>query len=1262
MEDLAVLIASCIRTQSGEAPLVAGRAIVGGLLEFAVRDLEPEWFRRVLFARLDRMQADLASALDYAMLGVHADLAALLAYQEAADAGRFAALMSELGRVLDRLPPGPADERQVTVYLAALIRWLDTDPWPSDTRFAGPALTPAAIERKLRIVSDNGQVEQDLDADDLARQCIRLVIVGGPGSGKTWLARRTARLCAEAALDRLAAGALTDEVELPLYTTCARLSAAPPADDIRGAIVASALGQLPDLGGSRIIEALRMLFRERNAPTLLVADSLDEARGADDRIRQADTLPPAWRIMLTSRPASWNRQLAISRDDPYRRTGILRPLRYPDDVEPFITDWYRERPAWAVDLAGQLRERPALWQAATVPLILAFYCIIGGDHPLPSRRADLYAKVIRRMLTGRWRGGGDRDPDLDACLETLRGWAWSAATSDHQSGVGSWADEFPTPRIRTSQDDRDALDHVAPPLGPPDPDTGMTQRRFVHRSLQEHLVAEHVAMRMSAEEAASELLNHIWYDPNWEYSAPATVAMHPRRDQLLRELICRAAGTDHVPADISVIDAQGEFRGFLARIASETSEADWPHRTAEIIGQARVELARSARIYDLGGAESWATSNQQARQALLGLLSAETYGPSSAWLAFGIAQLNPTPEERRQVRETLLGLLASDQSWGFAALLDTMVQLAPTAEDQRQARKALLGLLGETSKWNAADVVRAVIRLHATAEDKREAREALLGKLSDDFDYLTAGTLVDAVVALASTAEDMRESRTALLEMLAHETDDLGAEHLVRGAIQLAPAAADKRHVREALFRLLSGQDGGGWISRQASGWMAADLVDGIVQLALTAGEKRHARETLRGLLTVHVTGTMAATVVANLVSGMCQLGLAAEDKREARDAVLKALAHETDAEVAAELGELICRLEPTPAEKRRAREALLTSLEHENGAGFPDQLAGLLIQLDPSAADKRQASAALLRLLTDRVGGWLVVDLPGRIAQLASAPDDKRQAREALIALLANPAYSAVAIHLAGGLIQLHPTAADMLRAREGLLGSLLSPIGILHAGQLVGALNQLDLTAPEKLRARETLLAHLAHLARWAYNPGAEMAQIVAAIAQLDPTAEDKRLARGVLLGDLAGQRFISGTQVRQLVDLVVELSPTAQEKSQVCGRLLEMLAERPGGLDTPRELMGGVAVLAATAEDKRHVREVLSGLLARETSSWIGKALADGLTRLEPAVSDLNTWHAWPMAPPGELLAAARQNSTLREWLAALPSLASLPLRTD
>jgi hypothetical protein len=199
VEDLAGLIASCLPHQTGDDSLAVGRAVAGGLLEFAVRDLEPEWFRQVLFARLDRMQADQASSLDQAMLSVHADLAALFVLRDSAAADRYALVIGQLTRVLNRLPPGPADRGELEVYLATLISWLNTDPWPQDSQFAGPALTPAAIERKLRIAGDRGQGGEDLDADDLAKQSERLVVLGGPGSGKTWLARRTARLCAEAA-------------------------------------------------------------------------------------------------------------------------------------------------------------------------------------------------------------------------------------------------------------------------------------------------------------------------------------------------------------------------------------------------------------------------------------------------------------------------------------------------------------------------------------------------------------------------------------------------------------------------------------------------------------------------------------------------------------------------------------------------------------------------------------------------------------------------------------------------------------------------------------------------------------------------------------------------------------------------------------------------------------------------------------------------------------------------------------------------------
>ena len=701
--------------------------------------------------------------------------------------------MPRLGLVLDQLPSGPAGQTEVTVYLATLIRWLNTDPWPQETRFAGLALTPAAIERKLSITDSDGLTGgRDLDADDLARRCTRLVVLGAPGSGKTWLARRTARLCAEAALAALAGGALLDEIELPLYITCARLSAAPPGDGIRRAVVASALGQLPDLGGSRVVDAVRVLFEDRDAPTLLVADSLDEARGADERIRQADTLPAAWRIVLTSRPGSWNRQLVID-DDPSRRVGVLQPLRYPDNVEPFIAAWFSGRPAWAASLAAQLRDRPDLQQAATVPLILAFYCIVGGGLPLPGRRVDLYAKVIRRVLTGRWRGAGAHDPDPDACLETLRGWAWSAAASNPVSGVGDWLDEFPTQRVRQSQDDRDALDHVAVPLEPPELDTGMTRRRFVHRSIQEHLVAEHVALRMHAKEAAAELLNHLWFDPDWEYSGPAALAMHPQHEGVLKELICRLTGADRLTVDLAAIDGSWEIRRFLARVARESSENGWSGEAAELIGRARTDLAMWRRgDLPLVVANDWPTSNRLIIEWLLVSLDRET--ETARERVGAVTRLAVAPEERAQAREALLTLLGRRITPSTARqLVEAVARLAATPQERMSARQALLTLLArETGPGRARVLAEAIMWLDPLPEERVSAREALLTLLARRISPQTARQLAEVVARLAATPQERASAREALLTLLARETRLETAQELVEAVMGLDPVPQER--------------------------------------------------------------------------------------------------------------------------------------------------------------------------------------------------------------------------------------------------------------------------------------------------------------------------------------------------------------------------------------------------------------------------------------------------------------------------------------
>ena len=873
VEDLATRIAACLPPRDGrtaEDSHAAALTIARGLLEFAVADLDPKLFQRVLMARLQRMETGQASALDEALLGLHA---------------RFDSVMDQLKLVLDRLPPGPARRGEIAVYLRTLIDWLNTDPWPRDPQFGGPVLTPAAIERKLRITATGRDGEQDLDADGLAQQCARLVILGGPGAGKTWLAKRAARRCAEDALQVLAAGGTLEEVELPLYTTCSRLFGA--GGDIREAVVSSALGQLADLGGSRISAALGVFFAERNAPTLLVIDSLDEAHGPSERLRQAGTLP--WRIVLTSRPSSWRNQLTISDTDESHRVGELQPLDYPGDVEPFIERWFAGRPERGNDLAAQIARRPGLQQAATVPLILAFYCIVGGTGPLPDFRRDLYTRVLNRMLTGRWRDDDDRQPDADTCLQTLRAWAWDGAASNHPvSGVGTWADDIPAKRVRLGEADADALDHVATPLGPPDVDTGTTLRRFIHRSIREHLVAGHVAS-LPVDQAVTVLLPHLWYDPDWEYAAPAAIAMHPQHDQLLRDLICRAASSDQIPGDLSVIDAGWEARGLLARVAAESSEPDWSPEVAGMIGQARVELARSGRFGDLGGAAHWGTSDRQARDALLGLLARETERPGGRAAGGRAGAARPdgggqAPGPRRAARaagrrdQQPGGRSGWRAGWRSSTRRRrTSARPATRCSGCWPARPAARGPNCWRAGWRSSTT---------TAEDKRQARDALLGLLaretSSEEAARLAGRLAGGLAQLDPTAEDKRQARDALLGLLARADRQPGGRSAGgRGGPARPDGGGQAPGPRGAARAAGPGdrQPGG----RRAGGQAGAARPDGGGQ---APGPRRAAR----------AAGPRDQQLRAErLAGGLAQLDPTAEDKRQARDALLGLLARKTN-------------------------------------------------------------------------------------------------------------------------------------------------------------------------------------------------------------------------------------------------------------------------------------------------------------------------------------------------------------------------------
>ena len=319
---------------------------------------------------------------------------------------------------------------------------------------------------------------------------------------------------------------------------------------------------------------------------------------------------------------------------------------------------------------------------------------------------------------------------------------------------------------------------MATPLDLPDVDTSQTLRRFIHRSLREHLVAEHVAS-LPTDQAVEALLPHLWYDADWEYAAPAALAMHPKRDRVLQEVIRRAAGSEGVPDDLSLINLGCEFPGFLARVAEESGENDWSPETAQIIGQARVQLITTLHIGelsrltdrqhrailegpgDIGMDHShrtghWETSDRQACEALVELVANQADGSTAAYQAEMLAQLAPTADDSRQARGTLLKLLAHETDGSVAVRLACAVaQLGPGPEDRLRARQSLLKVLADGGQ--ADQLGDWLVQLAPTSGDKRQARGALLELMPGQENGWVAAQLANALIRLGPAPDDRRQ-------------------------------------------------------------------------------------------------------------------------------------------------------------------------------------------------------------------------------------------------------------------------------------------------------------------------------------------------------------------------------------------------------------------------------------------------------------------------------------------------------------------------
>ena len=359
--------------------------------------------------------------------------------------------------------------------------------------------------------------------DRLLRPPGGVVLLGGPGSGKTTLVKRIARSCALGAETlRLRYPGLPGEL-FPVVVSITLF------DDSRGArdlaeygVVQYVEEKLDERWGPALVQAF--LERWAAGQCLLLLDGLDEVAELGRRIgvaRAVDGLLQQLghnRVVVTSRIIGYSIcRLSVPADH-----ATLEPFS-AEDVATFARQWHRAydravhpqspRPEQAEreaqSLIDDIRQNPRVADLATNPLMLTIIALIKHQEvTLPDRRVELYEKALNtlihswnkaRSLSGRPVG---ETPRLDA---TKKVWSAVALWMHEQTSRGT---------LRRQQLHDKLIEVLQSELGIPElaaseiaesylvtatESSGLLEERgqgrfaFVHQTFQEYLAAIRLA-------------------------------------------------------------------------------------------------------------------------------------------------------------------------------------------------------------------------------------------------------------------------------------------------------------------------------------------------------------------------------------------------------------------------------------------------------------------------------------------------------------------------------------------------------------------------------------------------------------------------------------------------------------------------------------------------------------------------------------------------------------------------------------------------
>ena len=1087
---------------------------------------------------------------------------------------------------------GAANRHELIDYLEKQIRDWDYSPWTQGRKWTQDR-RPSQLERTLEIADE----QRTMSPAEALEGIWLLAVLGGPGSGKTWLAQRLAREAAETALEQLRDPRVDPaSVELPLVTTV--------ADWIkqRGTgfegLVKAALQDESQ-------EKIRRLVLRSGVRVLAVADSLDEGVAVNQAktLLNSLTISPT-RLVVTSRPEAWHSAASGLCATQDTRVGTLTELRYPKDVHGYIEAWFKKDPSTAKHLIRQLERRRELRTTATSPLLLTFYCMLTEQEPdreLPRRRRELYRTIIDLLLAGGW-ATMENPVDRVACRAILQQWAWDAVKDAvTPAGLGVWPETITTDRRPpdASEAMERALDNVAPKQEHPRSslyDHARVERRFLHRTLWEYLVSEHIAT-FSAAKAAKALLPHIWFDPDWQITLPMAIAAHQKRSKLADQLWTHH--TDHpAPAQKVVNDRLEEL---ILEVAAQTDPEDWNKASRAQIRSLRESFAPHHPEMIIGSAHWGSPSHVEA-------ILAELLG-SALWrvpdLVFELSALGPNIKERAEARRAILATLAS-LNWIFTALngpspgwvptlVHILLSLEPSDKEREKARHDILTTLTSTYPQEVPDLVFALCALEPNTKERAEAQKAIFATLTKAFPQ----EIPKLVLALSSLKPNDKEGEKARRTILTTLTNTHPQEipDLVLALSSLKPNDKEREKARHIALTSLTKTD-----TPTAKLYAATpNLSRALLSLEPEEEGRTKARQTI--LTTLPNANPIA---VCLLVRVLRTLGVTDNDRAKARHTILTTLTNSDPQTVSDLIGEFSA-LEPTDKERMKARHTILTALTNAEPGRVP-ALVRALSELKPNDEERTEARHTILTALTS-AEPWDIPNIVPALSTLEPTDEERTKARQIILTIF--PRTESTEVHF------------------------------------LTRELRTLGLTDDERTETRRTILTVLTNTAPHT------ILDLISELLVLEPTDEEQTEARQIILTKLANADSIA---VCFLVRELRALRVTDDERTEARRSILTALTNTDPR--TVPDLIGELSALEPTDKERMEARRTILTTLTN-TNPWAVPYLVAPLSKLE--ISDEERTEARKAILTAlinadsstlhELVGLLRQFTPVHDWLAEL-----------